>query len=372
MKKKEKSRNIVIFLITMCLIIITIYNIYVMYQNIEIADEYDTKKVSLSTNYGTNVDNSITNVKSTADMLEEVNKSVVGISKLTSVGGSILNNNSSDELGLGTGIIVSENGYILSNCHVTGEKYSSCYITIDENTYNGTVVWSDKNIDLAIVKIQANSLSYITLGNSSSIRVGDSVFAIGNPIGYEFRRTVTSGIISALNRTIKLEENENINYVSDLIQTDATINPGNSGGPLVNKNGEVIGINTVKITSAEGIGFAVPINVVKPVIEAYLRDGNFEEASLGIYAYDGDVAEYLKVKDKLHSGVYVSKVLKNSPALKAGVQDGDLIVSIDGKNLNTIYDLREYIYSKKPRDVVNLSIVRGKNSRVVEVVLERK
>ena len=153
-----------------------------MYQNIEIAAEYDAKKVSLSTNYGTNVDNSIPNVKSTADMLEEVNKSVVGISKLTSVGGSILNNNSSDELGLGTGIIVSENGYILSNCHVTGEKYSSCYITIDENTYTGTVVWSDKNIDLAIVKIQANSLSYITLGNSSSIRDGDSVFAIGNPI----------------------------------------------------------------------------------------------------------------------------------------------------------------------------------------------
>ena len=343
-----------------------------MYQNIEIADEYEAKRVSLSTNYGTNVDNSTSNVKSTVDMLEEVNKSVVGISKLTSVGGSILNNNSSDELGLGTGIIVSKNGYILSNCHVTGEKYSSCYITVDENTYKGTVVWSDKNIDLAIVKIQANNLSYITLGNSSDVRVGEKVFAIGNPIGYEFRRTVTSGIISALNRTIKIEENENVSYVSDLIQTDATINPGNSGGPLVNENGEVIGINTVKITSAEGIGFAVPINVIKPVIEAYLKDGNFEEASLGIYAYDGEVAEYLKVKDKLNSGVYVSKVLKNSPALKAGIEEGDLIVNIDGKNLSTINDLREYIYGKKPGDMVSLNVIRGGNNRIIEVTLEKK
>ena len=163
----------------------------------------------LSTSYAQKVDKYIENNQNTADMLEEVTKSVVGISRLTNAGGSILNNVSSEELGLGTGIVVSDNGYILSNSHVTGEKYSTCYVTIDENTYKGTVTWSDQNLDLSIVKIQANNLSYVKFGDSSNLRVGETVYAIGNPIGYEFRRTVTSGIISALNRTIKIDDTDN-------------------------------------------------------------------------------------------------------------------------------------------------------------------
>ena len=122
----------------------------------------------------------------------------------------------------------------------------------------------------------------------------ETVYAIGNPIGYEFRRTVTSGIISAKNRTIKIEESNESSYMTDLIQTDATINPGNSGGPLITPNGEVIGINTVKISSAEGIGFAIPIDIVKPIIESFKTTGNFQEAQIGIYAYDREVIPYLK------------------------------------------------------------------------------
>ena len=117
----------------------------------------------------------------------------------------------------------------------------------------------------------------------------------GNPIGFEFRRTVTSGIISAKNRTIKIEEKDKSSYMTDLIQTDATINPGNSGGPLIYPNGDVIGINTIKITAAEGIGFAVPINIVKPIIESFKQTGNFEEATIGIYAYDKEVTPYLSM-----------------------------------------------------------------------------
>ena len=136
---------------------------------------------------------------------------------------------------------LTDNGYILSNEHVTGEKYSTCYITLENSKkYDGKVVWSDTDLDLSITKIDAKDLKYITLGNSSKIRVGETVYAIGNPIGFEFRRTVTSGIISSKNRTIKLEEGEKLSYMSDLIQTDATINPGNSGGPLIYPNGEVI------------------------------------------------------------------------------------------------------------------------------------
>ena len=168
-------------------------------------------------------------------------ESVVWISKLKDNGSSIFSTSNETSLGLGTGVIVSENGYILSNEHVTGGKFSTCYVTLgNSKKYDGTVVWSDSDLDLSITKINEENLQHITLGNSNNIRIGETVYAIGNPIGFEFRRTVTSGIISSKNRTIKLEENNQVSYMSDLIQTDATINPGNSGGPLIYPNGEVI------------------------------------------------------------------------------------------------------------------------------------
>ena len=179
--------------------------------------------------------------KNVADILEKTMECVVGISKLKNAGSSIFSTNNETNLGLGTGVIISENGYILSNEHVTGAKYSTCYITLENSKkYDGTVVWSDSDLDLSITKIEANNLKYINLGDSKKIRIGETVYAIGNPIGFEFRRTVTSGIISSKNRTIKLEEKDNVSYMSDLIQTDATINPGNSGGPLIYPNGDVI------------------------------------------------------------------------------------------------------------------------------------
>ena len=339
----------VMILLIIGLISIIVYNLYSMYKNIDIQNSnYKTKKIVASTEDVENVE-SIYNNLLIEDVLENTIQSVVGISRLKSSDGSILKNVSSEDLGLGTGVIVSENGYILSNSHVTGDKFSICYITIDENTYKGLVVFSESDLDLSIVKVNTNNLKPIDLGDSSKIKVGNKVYAIGNPIGYEFKRTVTSGIISAVNRTIKIEEGEAESYISDLIQTDATINPGNSGGPLINSKGEVIGINTVKITSAEGIGFAIPINVIKPVVESFIQNGKFEEATLGIYAYDSEVAEYMKLKNKGLSGIYISKILPNGPASNVDLKEGDLIISIDDKRLKTINDLREDLYKKEPR-----------------------
>ncbi len=375
MKKKNKKNvksKIVIWILSLIIAGFIIYNLYIMYSNIEIINNYEAERTSFSTDYEETVENVTEKSETVEDMLEKVTKSVVGISKLTNAGGSILNNISSDELGLGTGIVVSPDGYILSNSHVTGEKYSTCYVTIDENTYKANVVWSDLNLDLSIAKVHANNLSFVEFGDSSNLKVGETVYAIGNPIGYAFRRTVTSGIISALNRTIQIDEEQGTSYISDLIQTDATINPGNSGGPLINTNGEVIGINTVKITSAEGIGFAIPINVIKPVVESYVTKGGFQEATLGIYAYDGDVAEYLNLKNKKNKGIYVSKVTVNGPSYNSDLKEGDLITSIDGTTLNTINDLRQYIYSKMPGDTVELNIVRNDKEKEIECTLGKK
>ena len=313
------------------------------------------------------------NNKTVTEMIAGMNNSVVGISKVQNSGTSIFSDDNITRLGLGTGLIVTKNGYILTNAHVSGEKYSKCYVTlVDGKTYDGSVVWSNTDIDMSIVKINQNNLEVAVLGDSDSIKVGETVYAIGNPIGYEFQRTVTSGIISALNRTIKFEEDGNETYMEDLIQTDATINPGNSGGPLINVDGEVIGINGVKITSAEGISFAIPINTVKSVISSFEQTGKFEEASLGVFAFDKNVLGYIDENLRFNQGIYVSKVNANSAAKDAGIKSGDIILSIDENKLERMCDLRCYIYTKKPGDKVKLIIQRNYKQIEIEATLKRK
>ncbi len=305
--------------------------------------------------------------------LEDTIKCVVGISKIKNTGNSIFLNNSTESLGLGTGIIVSKNGYILTNWHVAGEKYSNCYITLENgNISNGSVVWVDKDLDLAIIKISASNLTQITLGDSDSIKIGQTAYAIGNPIGLEFQRTVTSGIISGINRTVKIDDEKGASYMEDLIQTDATINPGNSGGPLINSKGEVIGINTVKITEAEGIGFAIPINIVKPIIESFSNNGKFEEAYLGIFAYDKNVIPYLDSSIDFNSGIYVAQISTNGPSYNSGLRTGDIITKIDEITVNKMSELRTYIYTKNVGDEVSLTILRNNREKVINIKLGRK
>lgn len=371
-KRNKGAKKIVITMIILLIVWLLGFYLYVTYNNIEIYDANYVTERTQSTIEEQTVEEVELESKTVSDVIEETVESVVGISKLKNAGTSIFSESTESQLGLGTGMIVTENGYILSNEHVTGSKYSKCYVTLENgNHYDGTVVWSDSNIDLSIIKIEANNLKYVTLADSDSIKIGETVYAIGNPIGFEFRRTVTSGIISAKNRTIKLEEEENSSYMTDLIQTDATINPGNSGGPLIYPNGQVIGINTVKITSAEGIGFAIPINIVKPIIESYKNTGDFQEAKIGIYAYDTEVIPYLKTgtSTSFQEGIYVTEVTKKGPAETAGVKEGDIITQIDSVELETMNDLREYIYTKKPNEEVTLKINRGKIKRDIIVKL---
>ena len=377
--KKNNSKKIIIISVFFIFIWVFGFYLYTTYQNIEITPNNYTAERQLSTNTEQTVENAEENSTKIADVIEDTTERVVGISKLKSAGSSIFSNNEEDDLGLGTGFIVSQDGYIVSNSHVTGEKYSKCYITLETgNNYDGTVVWADSDLDLSIVKINAKNLPYVNLGDSKNVRVGETVYAIGNPIGFEFRRTVTSGIISAKNRTIKLEEEGKVSYMTDLLQTDATINPGNSGGPLIYPNGDVIGINTVKITSAEGIGFAIPINIIKPIIDSFKNTGTFDEAIIGIYAYDREVIPYLnstntnKNNTSFDTGIYVAQITKNGPASNSDLKEGDIIISIDDKELNTMNDLREYIYTKKPNDEVTLKVSRNKITKEIKLKLGKK
>lgn len=375
MKKNRKKIYLpfILFFLILIVIYFSLYYVYINQNTEENNSQYESGKTGY-TELTEPIENALSSSATISDMIEHVSQSVVGISKLKNKSDSVFSSNYDTSISSGTGIIVSENGYILSNSHVTGEKYSTCYVTLENgNSYNAQVVWSDTDLDLSISKINAYGLTSATIGNSDLVKSGNSVYAIGNPIGFEFQRTVTSGIVSATNRTIKLEENNSVSYMTDLIQTDATINPGNSGGPLLLSDGQIIGINTVKITSAEGIGFAVPTNVVKPVIESFKTKGTFEEAYIGISAYDSNVIPYLSsVSSNFTSGIYVAQISTNSPASSSELQVGDIINSIDGITISTMNDLKEYIYTKKANDSVVLNISRGKISKEFSIVLGKK
>ncbi len=382
MNKQGKFKKFMVIILILIVASLVSFKLYKIYAKIEIQNYMNLQENNeITVGEKNNQDATI------SQMLDVTTKTVVGISKLKENGNTIFTENGVSQMGIGSGVIVSENGYILTNEHVSGVKNSSCYVTMEDGKeYNANVVWSDSNLDLAIIKINMKCVNYAKLGDSDIVKVGESVYAIGNPIGFEFQKTVTSGIISALNRTIIFSENSgnNVNtssnnnsgkndvYMSNLIQTDATINPGNSGGPLINNNGEIIGINTVKITSAEGIGFAVPINVVKPIIQKFESEGKFDEAGLGIFAYDKNIIPYLDSNIKFDNGIYVAQISLDSPTINSGLQVGDVITKIDDVCLNKMCDLREYLYSKNVGDVVRLNVLRNNKEKVIEVKLVKK
>ena len=363
------NRVFIIFLIS-----VTSIFLYKLYDEIEVGIENDNientnvETTRVAYNNGQDEETDI------SEVIENVSSCIVGISKENKKSDSIFLNNDATSSTIGTGMIVSKKGYILTNNHVCGDKNSKCYVTLENGKeYIGNVIWSDSDIDLAIVKVDTVFLKTFELGDSENIKVGQEVYAIGNPIGFEFKRTVTYGIISAVDRTIKIEnEDKTYSYMSELIQTDATINPGNSGGPLINSEGKVIGINTVKITTAEGIGFAVPINIVKPIIEKLNNNEEFEEAKIGIFAYDNSILPYLDDDMELESGIYVAQIEIDGAAARSGIKVGDIITKVDDIEISKMSQLRMYIYKKNPNNKITLTILRNNKERKIDITLVNK
>ncbi|WP_434578154.1 S1C family serine protease [Thermoanaerobacterium thermosaccharolyticum] len=257
--------------------------------------------------------------------------------------------------GVGSGFIVDKNGYIITNNHVASPESKKLTIYLsDGSTLPGKVLWSDSTLDLSVVKINAKNLPTISLGDSDKIVVGQTVIAIGNPLGLRFERTVTSGIISALNRSLPIEENNKQKIMEDLIQTDASINPGNSGGPLVDAQGNAIGINTAKVTTAEGLGFAIPINIIKPIINKVITTGTFKAPYLGIVGYDREIASYINADIVIAEGIYVADIDPKGPAQKAGIKKGYILLEVDGKPVDTMVQLKTVIYSRNIGDKVSV------------------
>nr|WP_027701074.1 trypsin-like peptidase domain-containing protein [Clostridioides mangenotii] len=287
---------------------------------------------------------------------EKATPSVVGITT-TSVdrsGGFF----PSEMTGVGTGIIVDSKGYILTNSHVVsdGKATSVNVLFNDGSDTSGKVVWYDSQLDLAIVKVEKSGLSPAEFADSDKIKVGDISIAIGNPLGLEFQKSVTQGIISGLDRSIETEQAK----MTGLLQTDASINSGNSGGPLLNSKGQVIGINTAKASQGEGMGFAIPINTAKSIVKEVIENGKYEKVTLGIKGMDLTNYEQATGMDlEAKDGVYVAEVIADSAADKAGLKAADVIVKVGGTKVTGMNDLNKTLYGYSKGKKVEIVLNRG-------------
>ncbi len=273
--------------------------------------------------------------------------------------------------GMGSGVIVREDGYILTNNHVVADADELTVELFDGRTVAGKVVGLDPPTDLAVVKIELDGLRAAKFGSSEDIRVGDWVLAIGSPFGLD--QTVTAGIISGKHRVQGIVgDGEGF---EDFLQTDAAINPGNSGGPLVNLRGELVGINTAILSrtgASAGIGFAIPESLARPVFKSIIETGEVRRGFLGA-SVDSVRPETIKDFDlKVNSGALIGSVLENKPAAKAGLQPGDVVTKLDGRPVTSGTQLRNYVASQPPGAIVNMEVNRAGRTMQVKVALQER
>jgi serine protease Do len=275
--------------------------------------------------------------------------------------------------GSGSGFIVSKDGYVLTNNHVVDGSDQVTVRLLDRREFKAKIVGTDPNTDLAVLKIEANNLVPAPLGSSAGARVGEWVLAVGNPLGDNLTFTVTSGIISAKGRTLALP-GQSDRSIQDFIQTDAAINPGNSGGPLVSVRGEVIGVNSAIASQTgfySGYGFAIPIDLARRVMDQIIADGRVHRSAMGVMVQNATAndAEYVGLPDI--RGVLVQDFGEDSPAKKAGMAPGDIIVSVDGKPVEYVGQLQQQVAFRKAGDMVKVEVARkGGVRKTLEVRLQ--
>jgi serine protease Do len=296
------------------------------------------------------------------EAVEKISKSVVNIASVRMI---------HDQLyrvfpvqGVGSGVIIDKNGYILTNYHVIDSAEKLQVTLSDGRVFNGKVVGVDPPTDLAVIRLQTkDNVPFADLGDSSKLKAGQIVLAIGNPFGLTGGPTVTTGIVSSLNRSFQTE-----NGMLELIQTDAAINPGNSGGPLVNTVGEVVAINTANMPYAQGIGFAIPVNTAKLILKDLIEKGRVSRPWIGITSMKitRNLAKYYRLP--LHEGVLVIQIESSSPADNAGIRKGDIIEQVDGNKITEPSEISVHLRKKQVDDEIMLTINR--NGKLVHIPLE--
>lgn len=276
----------------------------------------------------------------------------------------------------GSGVIVSEDGYIITNNHVIDKAEKVSVVLNDNKSYTATVVGTDPSTDLALLKVEATGLPYISYGNSEDVQVGEWVLAVGNP--FNLTSTVTAGIVSAKGRSINLLEynpDKDIFPLESFIQTDAAVNPGNSGGALVNTRGELVGINTAiasRTGSYAGYSFAIPVNIVKKVTNDLLEFGTVQRAFIGVSIRDVNQEMAKELDLPSANGVYVSGLTSGGAAADAGVKEGDIITKVGNVSVKNVPELQEQVAKFRPGDKINVTLMRDGNTKVLSMVLRNK
>lgn len=277
----------------------------------------------------------------TSGIAEAITPAVVAVCGIT---------NSSQSVG--SGVCVAENGYILTNSHVVNDCDEIVLYLSDKSNVNAKILYEDTVNDLAILKC-SRALPYLQIGDSDEVMVGDDVLAVGTPLSLTLTHTFTKGIISAMNRTIKVSSTEGSGYMQNLIQHDASLNPGNSGGPLINSKGQVVGINTLKISGGEGIGFAIPSKNFVSLLSSFASNINYEVPYLGVFGYDSEIANYYGSSD-LEEGFYILDISSLSPLNEMDISSGATITSIDGKKIKNASDLKNVLYRHEANDIIGI------------------
>ncbi len=283
------------------------------------------------------------------------------------------------EVSSGSGFIITNDGYIVTNKHVVSDLKAEYVVFLNDGTkYNAKVIAQDPLEDFALLKIEASNLKALSLGNSDSLQLGQSVIAIGNALG-EFQNTISVGVISGLNRSITASGgNTKAEKLTNLLQTDAAINRGNSGGPLLSLNGKVIGMNTAIVASAQNIGFAIPINKIKTTIEQAVKTGRITVPFIGVYYVQLDKIQAETRKLDVDYGALLvsdqgaSAILKDSPAQKAGLKEGDIILTVNGEKITSKSPLSSVVRKYKPNETIVLEVKRGKETMKINLILGTK
>lgn len=268
--------------------------------------------------------------------------------------------------GVGSGVVVSKDGYILTNAHVVqdGKAEKIEVLLTNGKKSSAKLLWYDTTLDLAVIKTDMTGLKPVEMGDSDKVQIGDKAIAIGNPLGLDLQSTLTSGYISGKDRTITIQ---NGLQMDGLMQTDAAINSGNSGGGLFDQEGKLIGINTAK-ASAEGIGFTIPINVAKTIVDNIVSGGSFEGVKLGISGVDVKTFQQATgQKLSIDKGIYVVEVVRGSSAQKAGVTRGDIITKVNGKEINTMSSLKKALLEVRPQQKGKITVYRDGNTKDLDI-----
>lgn len=292
-------------------------------------------------------------------LADSVTPAIVGITSADTSGESV-----------GSGVCIASNGYILTNAHVLlNPNYIRVHLSNGESG-SANLVWQDESQDVAVVKTQL-SLPYLSLADIDDIHVGEDVLAVGTPLTLSLKHTFTKGIVSALNRTLKVSGLSGDSLMQNLIQHDASLNPGNSGGPLLNNRGEVVGINTLKISGGEGIGFAIPVKSIASVLNNIVTDSDYDIPYLGVYGYDSEIASYYGVTDQ-KIGVFVIDISANSPLNNCNMSAGDVITMFDGVKISNMLDLRNQLYKHRSGDTVTIEYLEDSILKEAQVVLDTR